>query len=57
MTLAAGDAAPLAPDLYDYDFDNDPAETLMRLRREDPVHWSSPRPPSGTRAATTATAS
>ena len=39
MTLAAGDAA-LAPDLYDYDFENDPVETLARLRREDPVHWS-----------------
>jgi cytochrome P450 len=39
MTLAAGDA-PLAPDLYEYDFENDPAETLMRLRREDPAHWS-----------------
>jgi hypothetical protein len=32
--------AALAPDLYDYDFENDPAETLIRLRREDPVHWS-----------------
>src|ERR1700741_4891915 len=31
---------PLAPDLYDYDFENDPAETLIRLRREDPAHWS-----------------
>ncbi len=30
----------LAPDLYDYDFENDPVETLGRLRREDPVHWS-----------------
>ncbi|THD81936.1 MAG: cytochrome P450 [Phenylobacterium sp.] len=39
MTLAAGDA-PLAPDLYDYDFENDPVATLIRLRREDPVHWS-----------------
>jgi cytochrome P450 len=39
MTLSAGDAA-LAPDLYDYDFENDPAETLARLRREDPAHWS-----------------
>jgi cytochrome P450 len=39
MTLSAGDAA-LAPDLYDYDFENDPAETLARLRSEDPVHWS-----------------
>jgi len=34
------DEAALAPDLYDYDFENDPAETLIRLRREDPVHWS-----------------
>src|SRR5580700_5964507 len=32
--------AALAPDLYDYDFENDPAETLTRLRTEDPVHWS-----------------
>src|SRR5258708_31764306 len=39
MTLTAGDAPP-APDLYDYDFENDPIETLTRLRREDPVHWS-----------------
>ena len=30
----------LAPDLYDYDFENDPVEILGRLRREDPVHWS-----------------
>jgi cytochrome P450 len=30
----------LAPDLYDYDFENDPVDTLNRLRREDPVHWS-----------------
>jgi hypothetical protein len=33
-------AAPLGPDLYDYDFENDPVETLGRLRREDPVHFS-----------------
>jgi cytochrome P450 len=39
MTLDAGDA-PLAPDLYDYDFENDPVETLTRLRAVDPVHWS-----------------
>ena len=39
MTLADRGAA-LAPDLYDYDFENDPAETLIRLRREDPAHWS-----------------
>jgi len=30
----------LAPDLYDYDFENDPIDTLKRLRSEDPVHWS-----------------
>ena len=30
----------LAPDLYDYDFENDPVDTLARLRREDPVHFS-----------------
>ncbi|HEY3889607.1 MAG TPA: cytochrome P450 [Caulobacteraceae bacterium] len=29
-----------APDLYDYDFENDPIATLNRLRAEDPVHWS-----------------
>ena len=39
MTATAS-TAPLQPDLYDYDFENDPAETLSRLRREDPVHWS-----------------
>ncbi len=41
-TPAAGPVAvqPLAPDLYDYDFENDPVATLGRLRREDPVHWS-----------------
>ncbi|HXU99364.1 MAG TPA: cytochrome P450 [Caulobacteraceae bacterium] len=33
-------APPLQPDLYDYDFENDPVETLARLRREDPVHLS-----------------
>jgi len=33
-------SSPLAPDLYDYDFESDPIETLNRLRREDPVHWS-----------------
>jgi hypothetical protein len=32
--------APLQPDLYDYDFENDPIATLNRLRTEDPVHWS-----------------
>ena len=32
--------AALAPDLYDYDFENDPIATLDRLREEDPVHWS-----------------
>jgi hypothetical protein len=30
----------LDPDLYDYDFENDPIATLNRLRAEDPVHWS-----------------
>jgi cytochrome P450 len=30
----------LAPDLYDYDFENDPTPMLNRLRAEDPVHWS-----------------
>ena len=30
----------LAPDLYDYAFENDPIATLNRLRAEDPVHWS-----------------
>lgn len=34
------DAADLAPDLYDYDFENEPIDTLNRLRREDPVHRS-----------------
>ena len=34
------DGATLSPDLYDYDFENDPTHTLARLRREDPVHWS-----------------
>jgi len=37
-------ATPLSesfqPDLYDYDFENDPVPTLTRLRVEDPVHWS-----------------
>ena len=33
-------AVGLSPDLYDYDFENDPIETLNRLRTEDPVHWS-----------------
>jgi cytochrome P450 len=31
---------PLAPDLYDYDFENDPVAILNRLRAEDPVHFS-----------------
>jgi cytochrome P450 len=38
-STAMADAA-LSPDLYDYDFENDPIETLNRLRAEDPVHWS-----------------
>lgn len=29
-----------SPDLYDYNFESDPIETLNQLRREDPVHWS-----------------
>jgi cytochrome P450 len=33
-------AVAMQPDLYDYDFENDPIETLNRLRAEDPVHWS-----------------
>jgi len=28
------------PDLYDYEFENDPVPVLNRLRAEDPVHWS-----------------
>ncbi len=28
------------PDLYAYDFENDPVAVLNRLRSEDPVHWS-----------------
>lgn len=32
--------AAFQPDLYDYDFENDPVPTLNRLRSEDPVHWS-----------------
>lgn len=28
------------PDLYAYDFENDPVAILNRLRSEDPVHWS-----------------
>jgi hypothetical protein len=38
--MNAHGAAALAPDLYDYDFENDPVATLNRLRTEDPVHWS-----------------
>src|SRR5580704_156092 len=38
MTLQSPDE--LAPDLYDYDFENDPIAMLNRLRAEDPVHWS-----------------
>ncbi|HEY2482270.1 MAG TPA: cytochrome P450 [Caulobacteraceae bacterium] len=30
----------LAPDLYDYDFENDPVAVLKQLRRDDPVHLS-----------------
>jgi cytochrome P450 len=32
--------AELRPDLYDYDFENDPTQVLDRLRAEDPVHRS-----------------
>ena len=38
--MSAVTATALAPDLYDYDFENDPVATLNRLRTEDPVHWS-----------------
>jgi cytochrome P450 len=38
--MNADSAGELAPDLYDYDFENDPVATLDRLRAEDPVHWS-----------------
>src|SRR5580693_3237880 len=37
---AAPQPEPFEPDLYDYDFENDPVATLNRLRAEDPVHWS-----------------
>ena len=37
---STGSDTDLAPDLYDYDFENDPTGILARLRREDPVHWS-----------------
>ncbi len=37
---AAAEPGALQPDLYDYDFENDPLATLNRLRAEDPVHWS-----------------
>jgi cytochrome P450 len=37
---STGSDTDLAPDLYDYDFENDPIATLNRLRAEDPVHWS-----------------
>src|SRR4029077_12163296 len=42
MTSPANTAAApaLAPDLYDYDFENDPLAVLDALRRDDPVHWS-----------------
>jgi cytochrome P450 len=38
-TTGSADNA-LSPDLYDYDFENDPIATLNQLRTEDPVHWS-----------------
>ena len=37
---ATTNSEALRPDLYDYDFENDPIVTLNRLRAEDPVHWS-----------------
>jgi|HubBroStandDraft_4_1064222.scaffolds.fasta_scaffold30276_3 cytochrome P450 len=37
---ATVETSALQPDLYDYDFENDPIATLNRLRAEDPVHWS-----------------
>lgn len=37
-TTRAG--AAFQPDLYAYEFENDPVATLNRLRAEDPVHWS-----------------
>ncbi|HEY1881056.1 MAG TPA: hypothetical protein VGG68_14100, partial [Caulobacteraceae bacterium] len=40
MSVIDSAAGGLSPDLYDYDFENDPVEILARLRREDPVHWS-----------------
>jgi cytochrome P450 len=38
--MDAPEAAGYQPDLYDYDFENDPVPVLNRLRSEDPVHWS-----------------
>jgi cytochrome P450 len=40
MSLPSTGSDVLEPDLYDYDFENDPIATLNRLRAEDPVHWS-----------------
>src|SRR5580658_3434351 len=40
LNQAEASSAPLQPDLYDYDFENDPIDMLNRLRAEDPVHWS-----------------
>src|SRR5580698_5025619 len=40
MSSSIGSEPSLAPDLYDYDFENNPIATLNRLRAEDPVHWS-----------------
>lgn len=40
MTNTAGATAPFQPDLYAYDFENDPVASLNRLRSGDPVHWS-----------------
>jgi cytochrome P450 len=38
--MSSNAAEALKPDLYDYDFENDPIDMLNRLRAEDPVHWS-----------------
>jgi cytochrome P450 len=38
--VSASEATAFQPDLYAYDFENDPVPTLNRLRAEDPVHWS-----------------
>ena len=40
LSTETREGGALSPDLYDYDFENDPTHILARLRREDPVHWS-----------------